>query len=68
MDVISRHSDGGATLRLSNIELVGFFNLLSAFLQPSTPQELEWAAKHGQIEQVQTLADLIGMPRPTYGE
>jgi hypothetical protein len=68
MDVITRHPDGGATLRLSKIELVGFYNLLNASLQPSTPQELEWAERNGQVEQVGALADLIGMPRPTYGE
>jgi hypothetical protein len=68
MDVISRHPDGGATLRLSNLELVRFYNLLSAFLQPSTPQELDWARKSGQIEQVEILAELVDMPRPTYGE
>jgi hypothetical protein len=67
MDVISRHPDGGATLRLSNLELVRFYNLLNAFLQPSAPQELDWARKQGQIEQVEILAELVDMPRPTYG-
>jgi len=57
MDFISRHSDGGAALRLTNIELVGFYNLMNEFLRASTPQELEWAENQGQIEQVATLAN-----------
>lgn len=68
MDVISRDPDGGATLRLSEIELVRYYNLFNACLQDSTSQELAWARDGGQIDQVETLADLIGMPRPTYGD
>ncbi len=67
MDVISRQPDGGVTLQLSKQELVVFYNLLNAFLQPSTAQELEWAERGGQIAQVQVLAELIGAPPPTYG-
>lgn len=68
MEVLSRDPDGGATLRLSKVELVRYYNLMNAFLQPSTSQELAWAREGGQIDQVETLADLIGRPRPTYGD
>ena len=66
MEVISRDPDGGAILRLSEMELVRYYNLMNAFLQDSTSQELAWARDRGQIDQVETLADLIGRPRPTY--
>jgi hypothetical protein len=66
VDLIRTHQDGGATVRLSKVELVRFYNLLNVFLNPATPQELEWAEKGGQIAVVHLLADLIGMPRPTY--
>lgn len=67
MQVSSQHPDGGASLRLSHQELVAFYNLLNAFLRSSSHQELEWADQSGQIEQVRTLAGLIGMPEPTFG-
>lgn len=36
---IQPEADGGATIRLSNIELVGYYNLLNSFLQ----QGATWA-------------------------
>lgn len=65
---LTTESDGGATLRLSHLELVGYYNLLNQFLRETTtwvdgspiPDEVlapQWA-------QLRQLSSAIGMPEP----
>lgn len=68
---ITANPDGGATVRLSHLELVGFYNLLNAWLQEATalsdgsPIPPDWTYR--QRVQLHQLAKAIGrsdVPHP----
>jgi hypothetical protein len=66
MDVTT-HEDGGATLRLSHVELVRYYNLVNASLQngtwlDGTPIPLELLTP--QWQQLRQLAQAVGVPDP----